>query len=313
VPDRVLITGGAGFIGASLARAQMEAGHSVSLMLRRSSDPWRLTRLEGRYQTLVADLCDPVAVRRAVNACRPEVVYHAASHGGHCAQNDRASILGSNVLGTAHLLDALEPHEYRILVNVGSSSEYGHKSQPMRPEDRLEPRTDYAVSKAAATQLCMAEALKGRPVTTVRIFTAFGPWDEPTRLVSYVMGCCLRGENPKVTVGAQSRDFVYVDDVVELLQTAAVHPNASGRILHAGSGCSHTVREMVEMIVSVCGKNRVCAVYGAEGTRHDEPMEWEADIRDTIRQVGWRPRHNLREGVERLWQWCLSRKTVLAA
>jgi nucleoside-diphosphate-sugar epimerase len=183
----------------------------------------------------------------------------------------------------------------------------------MRPEDRLEPRTDYAVSKAAATHLCMAEWFKGRPVTTVRIFTAFGPWDEPTRLVPYVMGCCLRGENPKVTSGSQPRDFVYVDDVVDLLRTAAVHPNALGQILHAGSGRSHTVRDVVEMIVSICGKGRVRAAFGAEGTRPDEPLEWEADIRDTTRQIGWRPRHNLCEGVERLWHWFLSRKTSLAA
>jgi nucleoside-diphosphate-sugar epimerase len=183
----------------------------------------------------------------------------------------------------------------------------------MRPEDRLEPRTDYAVSKAAATHLCMAEALKGRPVTSVRIFTAYGPWDEPTRLVPYVMGCCLRGENPKVTTGAQPRDFIFVDDVVDLLRAAARHPNAFGRILHAGSGRSYRVREMVETIVSICGRGRLRVDYGAEATRPDEPVEWEADIRDTTRQIGWRPRHNLREGVERLWQWFLSKKTSLAA
>jgi nucleoside-diphosphate-sugar epimerase len=283
------------------------------LLLRPSTDLWRLSGLEGRYQTLAADLRDPCAVRRAVNTCSPEVIYHAASHGAYPGQTDRVSIVAANLLGTAHLLDALEAHDYRVFVNVGSSSEYGHKTHAMRPEDRLEPRTDYAVSKAAATQLCMAEALRGRPVTTVRIFTAYGPWDEPTRLVPYVMGCCLRGENPKVTVGAQPRDFVFVEDVVELLTTAATHPNALGRILHAGSGRSCKVREMVETIVSICGRGRLRVDYGAEAARRDEPVEWEADIRETTRQIGWRSRHNLREGVERLWQWVLSRKTSLAA
>jgi nucleoside-diphosphate-sugar epimerase len=159
----------------------------------------------------------------------------------------------------------------------------------------------------------MAEAMKGRPVTTVRIFSAYGPWDDPTRLIPYVMGCCLRGENPKVTAGQQPRDFVYVDDVVELLQTAAVHPNALGHILHAGNGRSHTVREIVDLMVSTCGKGRMRAIYGAQASRCDEPSEWEADIRDTTRQVGWRPRYSLREGVERLWQWCLARGVSLAA
>jgi nucleoside-diphosphate-sugar epimerase len=159
----------------------------------------------------------------------------------------------------------------------------------------------------------MAEALKGRPITTVRIFTAYGPWDEPTRLVPYVMGCCLRGENPKVTIGSQPRDFVFVDDVVDLLRAAATHPNALGRILHAGSGQSCTVREMVELIVSICGRGRLRVNFGAAATRQDEPAEWEADIRDTTRQIGWLPRFNLREGVEQLWQWLLAQRTSLAA
>src|SRR5207244_6176060 len=143
--------------------------------------------------------------------------------------------------GTANLLDALDGHDYRSLVHTGSSSEYGHKDAPMCEDDRLEPRTDYGVTKSAATLLCQAEAYKGRPVTTVRVFSAYGPWEEPSRLVPYVVGCCLRGETPRVTAGAQPRDFVYVGDVVELLKVAAHDPRAAGRVLHAGTGRQHTV------------------------------------------------------------------------
>src|SRR5206468_4244471 len=117
----------------------------------------------------------------------------------------------------------------------------GHKGGPMRPADRLDPRTDYAVSKAAATLLCQAEAFRGRPVTTVRVFSAYGPWEDPTRLVPYVLECCLRGQRPRVTAGAQPRDFLYVGDLVELLQRAAQLPQARGRILHGGSGVQRTV------------------------------------------------------------------------
>src|SRR5262249_2876460 len=149
-------------------------------------------------------------------------------------------------------LDALDGHDYRALVQAGSSSEYGHKDGPMRETDRPEPRTDYAVSKAAATLLCQAEAHKGRPVATVRVFSAYGPWEDPSRLVPYVMGCCLGGERPRVTGGGQPRDFVYVADVVALLKLAAVYPAARGQVLHAGSGRQQSVRDMVETILAVC-------------------------------------------------------------
>jgi nucleoside-diphosphate-sugar epimerase len=173
----------------------------------------------------------------------------------------------------------------------------------MLADERLEPRTDYAVGKAAATMLCQAEAIKGRPITTVRIFSAFGPWEDATRLVMYLMGCCLRRKSPRVTVGWQPRDFVFVDDVIDLLLSAATKRNVCGRILHAGTGYQRTVREMVETVVRVCADDQIEPIFGAEATRDDEPTHWVASIEETSRLTGWSPRHNLRAGIERTWEW----------
>jgi len=301
--ERVLITGGSGFVGACLAHDLVAAGHDVHLVLRPRSATWRLAGLAGRFTPHGADLCDPAGLRRAVAACRPEVVYHLATHGAYPRQTDRAAILATNVLGTANLLDALDGHDYRALVNTGSSSEYGPRDVPMREEDRLCPQTDYGVAKAAATLLCQAEAARGRPVVTVRIFSAYGPWEDPSRLVPYVMGCCRRGEPPRVTTGRQPRDFIYVDDVVALLKRAAELPEARGRILHAGTGRQSSVRDMVDTIVRVCGGGRVAAEYGSEPTRPGEPACWVADITQTTALTGWRPRHDLQAGIERTCKW----------
>ena len=300
--ERVLITGGGGFVGACLARALITDGQEVHLLLRGRTNPWRLAELEDRYEAHAGDICDASAVLRAVEASRPEVVYHLAAHGAYPSQRDRDAILATNILGTANLLNALKGHDYYRLVNVGSSSEYGHKNQPMRSDDRLEPRSDYAVSKAAATHLCMAEAFKGRPVVTVRVFSAYGPWEEPTRLVPYVMRCCSLGKSPEVTAGRQPRDFIYVDDVVDLLRAAATHTEARGQILHAGTGRQHSVRDMIETILSVCGDG-VKAQFGAEATRPDEPVQWVADIERTRGSTGWQPRFDLRSGIARMWKW----------
>jgi nucleoside-diphosphate-sugar epimerase len=299
--ERILITGGSGFIGACLTRRLLAERHDVHLLLRPQARLWRLAGLEGRYTPLRADLGDAEAVRAAVDASRPAVVYHLATHGAYPFQKDRTAILGTNLLGTANLLDALREHDYRVFINAGSSSEYGHKDRPMHEDDLLEPRSDYGIAKAASTLLCQAEAHQGRPVATVRIFSAFGPWEEPTRLVPYVMGCCLRGEAPRVTAGNQPRDFIYVEDVVDLLLKGADIPSVDGRILHAGTGVQHSVRDMVETIIDVCGGPP--AEYGAAAMRFDEPTSWVASIARTRELTGWQPRYDLRAGVERMWEW----------
>jgi nucleoside-diphosphate-sugar epimerase len=284
-----------------MAINRVEAGDEVHLLLRPEGDRWRLRSIEGRYHRHEADLRDAADVRRAVAAARPDVVIHAAAHGTTHGRHGRIEILTSNVLGAANLLDALAAHDYRALVNVGSSSEYGHKNGPMAEADRLEPRSDYGVAKAAASLLFQAEAWKGKPVCTVRIFSAYGPGEDPERLASHVMGCCRRGESPRVTSGSQPRDWIYIDDVVALLCRAADCAEVRGRILHAGTGRIQTVRDMVEGILIEAG-GRLHAAYGAEIHRPDEPTVWVADTRETRAITGWEPRFTLQTGIARMWQ-----------
>jgi len=118
--ERVLVTGGSGFIGACLVRELIAAGCDVHLMLRAESRTWRLTAVEGQYTRHDADLRDPEAVRSAVRASRPDVIYHLAATGTFHFQCDRAAILTVNVLGTMNLLKALERQDYRALVYTGS-------------------------------------------------------------------------------------------------------------------------------------------------------------------------------------------------
>ncbi len=309
--ERILVTGGSGFVGACLTRDLLAQGHEVHLVLRDGSPAWRLNGLDGHFRRHEADLRDAAALRGAVDSIRPEVIYHLAAHGVYRVQTQRAEILETNVQGTVNLLEALSRHDYRALVHTGSSSEYGHKDHPIREDDQLNPRTDYAVSKAAATLFCRAEAYRGRMVSTVRIFSAYGPWEDPARLVAYVIDCCRRGEAPRVTHGAQPRDFIFVDDVLRLLQAAAHCPGAVGRVLHAGSGRQYSVREMVETIALICGLDPQEICFGEQSADADEPKAWVASIEQTTSITGWRPVVELREGIERTLAWAESQASCL--
>jgi nucleoside-diphosphate-sugar epimerase len=307
----VLITGGSGFVGANLVRAELAAGHEVHLLLREEARLWRLTDLAGQYIAHHGDLASAADVRRIVEAARPQIIYHLAAHGAYPSQKDRAAILATNLAGTVNLLEALAGRDYQALVHTGSSSEYGHKDTPMRESDVLEPRTDYAITKAAATLFCQAEAYRGAPVCTVRVFSAYGPWEEPTRLVPYVLASCLSGQPARVTAGQQPRDFIHVEDVVALIRLAASQPRCQGKILHAGTGVQSTVRGMIDVIHEVCGGP--APIFGAEQIRPDEPRHWCASIAATAELTGWKPVHDLGSGIRQMKQWWLDCQARRAA
>jgi nucleoside-diphosphate-sugar epimerase len=297
---RVLITGGAGFLGGTLARALLADGQEVHLLVRPGTDR---RRLDGRCAAYEADLCDAAAVRRAVAACRPEVVYHLGTYGWQAGPKDAGAIRAANGPGTAHLLAALQDQPYRALVHAGTGLEYGPHDGPVGEGAPLRPPTEYAAAKAAASRLCLAERARGRPVVVVRVFAAYGPGEAPGRLVPYLMRCCLRGEVPRVSAGAQRRDFIHADDVIALFRAAAARPRESGPVLHAGTGVEHSVREMVAAVLAACGRPDAPVVFGAAPLRPGEPEHYLADIAGTHARTGWAPRLDLRAGLARTWDW----------
>jgi nucleoside-diphosphate-sugar epimerase len=309
----VLITGGSGFIGANLARAMIREGRRVHLLLRPSHQSWRLAGIAGQYQAEIADLTDAPAMRNIIARVQPDDIYHLGTHGAYPNQTDRGQIVATNLQGTIHLIEALKDHDFRSFIHTGSSSEYGHKTEAMSIKDRLDPRTDYAITKAAATLMCQAEAFKNRPFSTVRVFSAYGPWEEPTRLVPYVMQAAASGQRPRVTSGAQPRDFIYVDDVIALITKVADTASLRQGIWNAGTGTQSTVQEMIETITQVCTGGSIHADFGSAQPRKDEPTAWIAESIQTIVQTGWQPKHTLESGVLELWNWYQTQSKQMAA
>ena len=155
---KVLITGATGFIGANLVRRAILAGADVSIITRKSSDTWRIMdKLECVSQ------------------------YHSAAYGGNPAQKDIWNIIESNYIGTVNLVNACKKVDFELLVNTGSSSEYGIKALPIGEEDLLEPVNDYRVSKSAATLYSQFAARSEKiPIVILRLFSPYGCYEKQT-------------------------------------------------------------------------------------------------------------------------------------
>ncbi|MCH8853846.1 MAG: NAD(P)-dependent oxidoreductase, partial [Planctomycetes bacterium] len=144
---RVLLTGGSGFIGANLCRRLLDDGCEVHLLLRNLPLNERLRDLEGRVLVHCADLRARESVLSIVRGVRPEQVFHLATYGGSSQQTDVREMVATNIDGTVNLVEACLKSEVRVVVNTGSSSEYGFKDRAAREEDRLDPNSHYAWTK----------------------------------------------------------------------------------------------------------------------------------------------------------------------
>ena len=193
-----LVTGGAGFVGANLCRRLVEQGEEVHVFARETTDLWRLEGIRDRLHLHEVDIRDAARVTEAVEDIRPAVIYHLATHGAYHYQRDADTILLVNVFGFWNLVNACDRVGYELFVNAGSSSEYGRKEFAMRETDILEPDSYYAVAKSAQSLLArLCSRMTDRPIVTLRLFSVYGPWEEPTRLIPRLMMAAIeRGEDP---------------------------------------------------------------------------------------------------------------------
>ena len=303
---RILLTGAGGFIGAVLCRRLLADGHDVHLVLKASSSPWRLSDVLEQVRVHRVDLRDEAEVARAVLEVKPEVVYHLATHGAYPTQVDADGIIQVNILGTWNLLKALSKVELEVFVNTGSSSEYGFKEFAMRETDVLEPNSYYAVAKCAQTLLCQHVAKTDkRPIATFRIFSAYGPYEEPSRLVPTLIRNCLEGKDLSLVAPETARDFVYVDDVVDAYLRLDMLAKLRGEIVNIGTGVQSTIRQVVGHVLEHTGAQVACH-WGGMAARIWDASTWVADCTRSGRLLGWRPATSLSDGIARTVAWTRS-------
>ena len=300
---RVFVTGGSGFVGACLVRALLERGHDVSVLLRSQSRPWRLSGLTDQLTIYRTDLVDADGVTAALEAARPAAVFHLATHGAYESQADARTILTTNILGTLNLLDASANANVKLFIATGSSSEYGFKSEPMRETDRLDPNSFYSVAKAAQTHLCGLWAKKWpMAVAVFRLFSVYGPWEEPTRLIPTLIRRARAGLPLEMVSPNTARDFVYVDDVLDALVDLRAVSQLRGEILNLGTGVETTLMKVVESVTGLLG-SRSEVRWGAMAARHWDSARWCADRTKTTELMGWQPKFSFEAGLARMAAW----------
>ena len=305
---RVLVTGASGFVGANLARRLVRDGHEVHLLLRPTYAPWRLAGLRDDVRCHVASLEDGAAVSEAVRRARPDWVFHLAAHGAYPSQTDVTEMVRTNVLGTINLVEASLATGVEAFVNTGSSSEYGARDHPPREDEPLEPNSHYAVMKASATLYCQYTARhREMRLPTLRLYSVYGPYEEPTRLVPTLLVHALAGTLPPLVRPETARDFVYVDDVVDAYLLAATHRGQeTGAVYNVGTGIQTTLRDIVAVVRRLFDIEAE-PQWGTMADRIWDTSAWVANPEKIRHDLGWEPRVTLEDGLRRFAGWLQGR------
>jgi len=305
-----LVTGAAGFVGANLVRRLLRDGHRVAAAVRPGGTRWRLEGIAGDVELVELNLSDQGAVSAAVERVRPEWVFHLAAHGAYSWERDFARIVETNLVATGWLLEAALRVGFEGFVHTGSSSEYGFKTHAASENEAVDPNSAYAVAKAAATAYCRHFAREHDVnVTTLRLYSVYGPYEDPRRLVPTLISCGMKGDLPPLVAPDTGRDFVFTIDVEEALLHAVGNHVERGAVFNVGSGRQTTIAELVEIARQQFGI-AVVPAWGSHAARSWDTSVWVADCTAIEHDLGWHPRVGLAEGFALTAKWLESHPEV---
>ncbi len=300
---KTFVTGASGFLGSHLVRRLLADGHEVAIMLRPGGDTWRIRSEMDRVAVVKGDLAEPGAAVEGLRRFGPEVVFHLAWQGGNSYkfQHDPEQVL-TNLVGTLRMTKLAADSGATRFVGLGTCVEYGSYEIPVRETQAATPQTMYGKAKhlAGLGVLSLGESL-GIEVSWVRLFWAYGPCDDPLRLLPGVILSLLRGRRPAVTEGLQKWDYLHVDDCVEALVRLGAAKKAGG-IFNLGSGRAVPIREVVERIRDLVNPGMEVG-FGEVPYRPGQAMHLQADTTRLQAAVDWRPRIDLADGLARTVKW----------
>ena len=309
---KILVTGAGGFVGAAVAGEALRAGHNVVGTVRPGSSDDRLVGLGPRLAVVGLDLRDAGQVSAMMRDQRPDVIVHVAWSGvSNKARSDRLQIT-DNIETSCQLLEAGAEFGVSKFIGMGSQGEYGPLDRKIAETDLPLPTTLYGASKLAVHYLTQQLAAQSSlSYAWLRIFSTYGPGDNPHWLIPSLIDQMLDGRRPQTTLGDQLFDCLFINDIATAVVAVATLPAAEG-IFNLGSGHPIPVRSIVEKIRDLTSPE-MKLVFGEVPYRSDQVWHMEADIGRLTTLTGWLPRIGIDAGLAATVAWHRARRLNVAA
>lgn len=296
----IMIFGAGGFVGINLFNKLLSIRSDVIGVSSDLKNNWRIKANNINKKNLAeADLLNVQSIKRLINKYKPQTIFNLAAYGAYSKQQNIEKIYQTNFISTINLIETIKKYDFCAYLHAGTQSEYGLNCKGSREKDELIPNSHYAVSKTADYYLLKYYGkIEKLPVVHLRLYSVYGPWEEPTRLIPTLIKAARTGNLPKFVDVNISRDFVFVDDVVEAFIATAVKikDEIYGEVFNVASGKKTTIKELAYLAKKLFKINK-SPVFNTMKNRDWDLKDWYGNADKIQKIIGWQVRVELEQGL----------------
>ncbi|TDB64434.1 NAD-dependent epimerase/dehydratase family protein [Arundinibacter roseus] len=300
----IFVFGASGFIGVNLFNEIFKIRKDCYALTHDATKAWRLKLLNVPYENVVhCDILSLNSVKEVFEKYAPKTIFNLAAYGAYSKQSNINLTYETNVNGTLNILENCSKDT--VYIHAGSSSEYGFNCTAPKEEDRVEPNSHYAVSKVSAAYLLEYYARMHQLNTlNLRLYSIYGYWEEPDRLIPRLIEKSRFGELPSFVSPDISRDFVFIDDCLDAFITCAlgVSETTRGKSYNIATGRKSTIGDLVEISRSQFNIQAE-PQWGSMTNRKWDLADWYGDPTAIERDFGWAAYTPLEVGLTKTREW----------
>jgi len=290
--NNVLVTGANGFIGKHLVNRLLKEGANISVITRRADFD--------DVKNYKGDITDEYFVKKVIEETNPKRVYHLAASLENSPEKKK-EIFNVNVDGTLNLLNSLKGKNCESFIFLSTTEIYGNNKVPFVESMKPKPISPYSESKLKAEMLCFQFYKRyNLPITIIRSSIVYGPKQLGKMFIPSLISSLVKGETFDMTKGEQTRDFIYVDDLVEAIILASLNNITTNEVINVCSGLESKISDVAKIVIKIINNG---AITYNQPYRQNEQWRYYGDNSKAKSLLGWEPKIKLEEGLRRTVEW----------
>jgi polyisoprenyl-phosphate glycosyltransferase len=301
----IFVFGAGGFIGINLFNELLRFRQDVYAITQDARNNWRLIANKVPQSNIVScDINDLLILKDTFRQYKPKTIFNLAAYGAYSKQKEYKKIYDTNFNSTVNIIEILKEFGFEAYVHAGSSSEYGLNSAGPREDAALLPNSHYAVSKVASFYAVRYYGtIEKLPMAHLRLYSAYGPWEEPDRLIPVLVAKARRKTYPPFVDPLISRDFVYVTDVCDAFVRAAARiKDIKGEAFNIGVGMKTTIGELAVLVQKEFGIGE-SPRFNEMPNRNWDVADWYSNSDKAKKILDWEHNVKLADGLKQVSKW----------